>query len=65
MRISLAILLPVITVAAPTQRLGARQVGHVGYTADELINDPCKPIILVFARGSTQPGNLASKVVES
>lgn len=34
----------------------ARQV--VGTTANELTQGSCRPLILIFARGSTEPGNL-------
>lgn len=50
-------LLVAAVAAAPTEMLEARQA----YTSiSELENGACRPLILIFARGSTQPGNIVS-----
>ena len=61
MRIAgLASLLAATAIAAPTEMIEARQA--VGNTANELESGACRPLILIFARGSTQPGNLVSEI---
>ena len=40
--------------------LEARQI--VGTTANELSSGSCRPVILIFARGSTEPGNLVRRL---
>lgn len=55
---AIASLLAATAIAAPTEMLEARQA--VGNSASELENGACRPLILIFARGSTQPGNLVS-----
>lgn len=40
--------------------LEARQFTGTGVTANELKNGPCKPVTYIFARGSTELGNLVS-----
>lgn len=48
-------LLVAAAVAAPTEMLETRQT----YTSiSELESGACRPLILIFARGSTQPGNI-------
>lgn len=42
--------------------LEARQFTGTGVTANELKNGPCKPVTYIFARGSTELGNLVSLV---
>ncbi|PPJ50684.1 hypothetical protein CBER1_07704 [Cercospora berteroae] len=54
--VAIASLLAATAIAAPTEMLEARQA--VGNSASELENGACRPLILIFARGSTQPGNL-------
>lgn len=50
------------TAAAPTKMLEARQ----SYTSiSELETGACRPLILIFARGSTQPGNIVSVAVSA
>ncbi|USW52123.1 Putative cutinase/acetylxylan esterase, alpha/Beta hydrolase, cutinase, serine active [Septoria linicola] len=56
----LASLLAATAIAAPTEMLEARQA--VGNTANELEIGACRPLILIFARGSTQPGNLGDNL---
>ncbi|KKY22391.1 putative cutinase 1 [Diplodia seriata] len=42
--------------------LEARQFSGTGITANELKNGPCKPVTYIFARGSTELGNLGQTV---
>ncbi|KAH7058907.1 cutinase-domain-containing protein [Macrophomina phaseolina] len=42
--------------------LEARQFTGTGVTANELKNGPCKPVTYIFARGSTELGNLGQTV---
>ena len=46
--------------AAPVTELIERQIGAVGTTANELSIGSCRDIIFIFARGSTEIGNLVS-----
>ena len=46
--------------AAPVTELIERQIGAVGTTANELSVGSCRDIIFIFARGSTEIGNLVS-----
>ncbi|KAI7636696.1 hypothetical protein KC319_g15208 [Hortaea werneckii] len=46
--------------AAPVSDLVERQIGAVGTTANELTLGSCRDIIFIFARGSTEIGNLVS-----
>ncbi|KAI7139636.1 hypothetical protein D0869_05648 [Hortaea werneckii] len=48
--------------AAPVTELIERQIGAVGTTANELSVGSCRDIILIFARGSTEIGNLGGSV---
>ncbi|KAI6909741.1 hypothetical protein KC318_g3678 [Hortaea werneckii] len=43
--------------AAPAKDLAVRQLGG-GTTSNELENGSCKPVILINARASTEPGNM-------
>ena len=45
--------------------LVVRQSNRVGSTANEFKNGGCKPVVMVFARGSTEVGNMVSISVES
>ena len=47
-------------IAAPTE-LSKRQFGLGGgsSTSNEL-DGPCRPVTFIFARGSTEPGNMVS-----
>jgi len=48
--------------AAPVTELIERQLGAVGTTANELSVGSCRDIIFIFARGSTEIGNLGGSV---
>ncbi|GAB1727453.1 hypothetical protein NU195Hw_g5942t1 [Hortaea werneckii] len=48
--------------AAPVTELIERQIGAVGTTANELSIGSCRDIIFIFARGSTEIGNLGGSV---
>ncbi|RMX83489.1 hypothetical protein D0869_05273 [Hortaea werneckii] len=48
--------------AAPVTELIERQIGAVGTTANELSVGSCRDIIFIFARGSTEIGNLGGSV---
>lgn len=48
-------LLVALAAAAPTEMIEARQTYN---SISELENGACRPLILIFARGSTQPGNI-------
>jgi len=48
--------------AAPVSDLVERQIGAVGTTANELTLGSCRDIIFIFARGSTEIGNLGGSV---
>ncbi|KAI7551893.1 hypothetical protein KC343_g12603 [Hortaea werneckii] len=48
--------------AAPVTELIERQLGAVGTTANELSIGSCRDIIFIFARGSTEIGNLGGSV---
>ncbi|KAI7466734.1 hypothetical protein KC351_g14359 [Hortaea werneckii] len=48
--------------AAPVTELIERQIGAVGTTANELSIGNCRDIIFIFARGSTEIGNLGGSV---
>lgn len=44
--------------AALPNDLVVRQSNRVGSTANEFKNGGCKPVVMVFARGSTEAGNM-------
>jgi cutinase len=56
MKFHLAALLPLLASASPIE---PRQ-GRVGASADEFSRGGCKPVIMLFARGSTEIGNMGT-----
>ncbi|KAF1814107.1 cutinase-domain-containing protein [Eremomyces bilateralis CBS 781.70] len=55
---SILTLLAGIATAAPVaEPVEARQLFGVGMSASEFTEEGCKPVIFIFARGSTEPGN--------
>jgi cutinase len=56
MRLYAAALLPLLASAAP---LESRQ-NRVGISANEFTQGGCKPVIMLFARGSTEVGNMGT-----
>ncbi|TLD06037.1 uncharacterized protein PgNI_08591 [Pyricularia grisea] len=57
---ALTFLVATLAYASPTGVLENRQLlaGRVGATAKEFTNGGCKQIIMIFARGSTEIGNM-------
>lgn len=47
-------------VAALPNDLVVRQSNRVGSTANEFKRGGCKPVVMVFARGSTEVGNMGT-----
>lgn len=52
-------LLAALASAAPHE-IQVRQSNRVGSTANEFKEDGCKPVVMLFARGSTEAGNMVS-----
>jgi cutinase len=56
MKAQLAILFPLLASASPIESRQSR----VGSTANEFTQGGCKPVIMLFARGSTEIGNMGT-----
>lgn len=54
-------LLATLVSAAPHD-IEARQSTKVGSTANEFVTGGCKPVVMLFARGSTEAGNMVIRV---
>jgi cutinase len=52
----LAMVAATLSLAAPTD-LNKRQASQ-----DEFSNGPCRDVIMFFARGTTEPGNMVSSI---
>ncbi|KAK4191093.1 cutinase-domain-containing protein [Podospora australis] len=54
------ILLAALAAAKPVEVSSRQILGRVGSTATEFTDDGCKDIIMLFARGSTEIGNMGT-----
>ncbi|KAK4495620.1 hypothetical protein PRZ48_012888 [Zasmidium cellare] len=57
-----AIVLGLLAATVSCSPIQQRQLGGTSSTSDELQNGDCRDVIFIFARGSTEPGNMGATV---
>ena len=55
-------LLPPLAYSVPVTKVAIHSTRQIGGTANDLVNGICRPVSVVFARGTTEGGNIGTIV---